>query len=331
MVVEGGVASAAAAARPAEASTASLSTLLAPSCAIFAAASISGSPSPPASSSAEDEEDDDAASLPLTQASPETPLSWPMRGPGTAAMSASKALAPSSSAGLVAAAPAAAFPSGGPHPLPRGRFAGGSAASASGIATSANASAPRCRTSSANSSKSSIAVAPGPSRSAVLRGSLSVKPSKSAQEVCGIRRPRAAISLRQVTKSSRRFRSSRYAEWSGCSFDFASASCSETCLKSRREAQTRKASSGGSSSWSSSRFTRMALASVQRKRVRLSSGSEAMRRCNRTTRSVRLSARALRCFSSRRSMTDWKTSSLRTSERMHVQASSLPSCRAASS
>mmetsp|Transcript_82613 Transcript_82613/g.267408 ORF Transcript_82613/g.267408 Transcript_82613/m.267408 type:complete len:252 (+) Transcript_82613:1254-2009(+) len=216
-------------------------------------------------------------------------------------------------------AAAAAF-GGGPQPLVRGLFACGSMAAAA--ATPATASQPRMRRSSWNSSKSSIGVAPGPSRRAVKRWSPSAMTSKSDHDTCGVSRPCRAISLRQSEKPSRRFLSSRYAAWSCCSLVFASASCSEACFRSRRLAQTRRASKGGPSSWSSSRFTRTASASLQRSRARLSSGSEAMSRCSRTTPSARLSARALRCFSSSRSMTAWKTSSRRTSDLMSAQASS---------
>mmetsp|Transcript_113514 Transcript_113514/g.244389 ORF Transcript_113514/g.244389 Transcript_113514/m.244389 type:complete len:265 (+) Transcript_113514:612-1406(+) len=128
------------------------------------------------------------------------------------------------------------------------------------------------------------------------------------------------------TKLSRRLLASRRAISSTLvgTFVWDSAWCSAACLSSRSEAQTRSASRGGSSSCSSSRRARTAHASFQRSRGRLSSGSEAMRRCSRTTRSARRSIRAFRCFSSSFSMISWKTSSRRTSDLKSPQHSSPP-------
>mmetsp|Transcript_121878 Transcript_121878/g.272418 ORF Transcript_121878/g.272418 Transcript_121878/m.272418 type:complete len:248 (-) Transcript_121878:790-1533(-) len=247
-------------------------------------------------------------------------------------MSASSALESSSSSFLASVTWASAFIGSTAAAKPvRARLAGGSSSFSSGTTTPAKAAGPFCRKSSRNSSKSSMVVAPGPSRSALKRESLSMCTFVSVQVLSATIRPRAAVSFNKVTKASRRLRSSRRAVGSGFTLACASAPYSAACLRSRSEAHTRKASRGGSSSWSSSRRARTAAASFQRKRVRLSSGSDAMRRCKRTTRSARRSARAFRCFSSSRSMTVLKTSSRRKSDLTRPQASSPARRRAASS
>mmetsp|Transcript_67449 Transcript_67449/g.174720 ORF Transcript_67449/g.174720 Transcript_67449/m.174720 type:complete len:532 (+) Transcript_67449:57-1652(+) len=223
------------------------------------------------------------------------------------------------------------------------RFRGCSAAAAAATISAAAAvpgttprktSGPSRRSSSWNSSKSSIAVAPGQSFNASsLALSLPIS-SNAAQDESAEILPWMARSFSQPVKLSRRLRSSlKSLATSGVGTLLArlSASCSMVGFKSRRDAQTRRASNGGCSSKISSLRAKMTAASFQRRRARLSSGSDAMSLCSRTTRPGRLSMRAFLCFSSNRSITIWNTSSRRTSDLIMIQASSEERTLAASS